>query len=150
MGINKKIFLNPVDDYECGICKEVAFPPCTTSCGDLFCKQCINEWLSSNVQCPKCKTPNPKIEENSFVQRMINNRKVNCPNNCELFKGTVFDLHQTHKNECPLEIVECTNANCTEKLIRKELDKHREKCMFRLVPCKYCSRYVIHKNMQVG
>ena len=40
---------------------------------------------------------------------------------------------------CLLLIVSCTNNNCTETMIRKDLDKHvTTGCQWRLVHCSYC------------
>ena len=41
---------------------------------------------------------------------------------------------------CLLLIVSCTNNNCAESMIRKDLDKHvTTGCQWRLVQCSYCN-----------
>ena len=57
-----------------------------------------------------------------------------------LFSVRVFLSQQNHMESCLLLIVSCTNNNCTETMIRKDLDKHVTiGCQWRLVHCSYCN-----------
>jgi len=43
---------------ECAICMDAIdhADHTTTNCGHAFCKDCIHEWLESNMTCPNCRT----------------------------------------------------------------------------------------------
>jgi len=57
-----------------------------------------------------------------------------------LFSVRVFLSQQNHTESCLLLIVSCTNNNCPETMIRKDLDKHvTVGCWWRLVHCSYCN-----------
>lgn len=56
------------------------------------------------------------------------------------YQFTVFLSQQNHMESCLLLIVSCTNNNCTETMIRKDLNKHVTiGCQWRLVQCSYCN-----------
>lgn len=45
--------------FECRICMEKSENPVATQCGHLFCKNCIDRWLTQNnakLVCPVCKS----------------------------------------------------------------------------------------------
>ena len=92
MKIDHTIFYNDnVQEYECSICKCISYPPYTTDCSHIFCQDCINNWFENNNSCPNCLKLNPRIEKNAFVERILNYRKVRCPNRCG-YKGTLIDF----------------------------------------------------------
>ena len=40
---------------------------------------------------------------------------------------------------CQFKMVDCTNENCDEKVMRRDLDHHvTRECQWRSVPCPYC------------
>jgi RING-finger-containing E3 ubiquitin ligase len=43
------------DDFECRLCYELMLKPITTSCGHVFCKNCLLRSLDHNVTCPICR-----------------------------------------------------------------------------------------------
>lgn len=46
-------FAEPVDDYlKCGICSKVLRSPRVTTCGHVYCKQCILPWIEQYGVCP--------------------------------------------------------------------------------------------------
>lgn len=56
-GYDKERFIySPPDEFDCIICSEVVMDPLECgSCGKLFCKICITDWISKN---PVTKCPN--------------------------------------------------------------------------------------------
>ena len=53
-----------------------------------------------------------------------------CPNNCEVESVLREDM-ETHKKECPLEVIQCEyhNMGCEERMMRKNKRKHEEEHM---------------------
>jgi len=56
--INSAKQLN-ISDFECPLCLSLLYEPVGFHCGHVFCKFCIERWMSSNgqlSQCPCCRT----------------------------------------------------------------------------------------------
>ena len=53
-----------------------------------------------------------------------------CPNKCEVGSVPREDM-EAHKKECPYEMIDCSyrNVGCEERMIRKDLDKHKSDYM---------------------
>lgn len=43
------------DEFECKLCYELLYKPVTTSCGHVFCKNCLLRSLDHNPTCPVCR-----------------------------------------------------------------------------------------------
>lgn len=53
MGFDIERFLEPVDDeLKCGICFGVLEDPLVTTCGHVYCSQCLVQWIAENGTCP--------------------------------------------------------------------------------------------------
>lgn len=52
-GVPKKLLYE--EDFECKLCYELLFKPITTTCGHVFCKNCLLRSLDHNVTCPICR-----------------------------------------------------------------------------------------------
>lgn len=67
---------------ECAICQEV-YNNATeaTCCGQIFCKDCIERWVSERNSCPMCREDisYSLLVASRHIQRMANEMKVSCP-----------------------------------------------------------------------
>lgn len=150
MGFEKEIFLTNIwKEYECPSCNQIAYPSRTTKCGHLFCEECTNKKLNEMNVCPECNTEDPQPQENPFVERVLNNCEVKCPNHCD-FKGKLYELVKNHIPVCSLQIVQCSNNGCEFKTERKNLNDHLRVCDYRQVKCEYCDEQIIFKNVKVN
>lgn len=53
MGLDVERFLEPIDeDLKCGICYSVLEDPLVTSCGHVYCAQCLVQWIAESGSCP--------------------------------------------------------------------------------------------------
>ena len=67
-----------------------------------------------------------------------------CSNNCGA-PGLTRGTSKSHLRECPLEVVQCTNEECTIKLQRRTLPNHlADDCPYRPIHCKYCDFQVTY------
>lgn len=116
------------ENFKCFICLQlVSEPQECASCNQLFCKSCINGWLTKGKRtCPHCVkevTPQPL---NRILRKFLDSAKLKgCPasnghNTCE--KGetemTYEQLFQHLANECPFVKVSCP-MNCGISFARK-------------------------------
>ncbi|KAL0584007.1 hypothetical protein ABG067_006104 [Albugo candida] len=91
---------------ECAICQEV-FTGATeaTCCGQIFCKECIERWVSERGSCPMCRENIgfSLLSASRHTQRMANEMKVACPYCAKVFKKAELT---EHVNECEMAPVE--------------------------------------------
>jgi hypothetical protein len=91
---------------ECAICQEV-FTSATeaTCCGQIFCKDCIERWVSERGSCPMCRENIgfSLLVSSRHAQRMANEMKVNCPYCSEVMKKAGLADHMT---SCDMATVE--------------------------------------------
>ncbi|PFH53850.1 hypothetical protein AMATHDRAFT_38647 [Amanita thiersii Skay4041] len=120
---------NPSANLTCCICRHPFVDPTTTSCAHTFCYECISNALSHSPQCPVDRLP-LSIKDlrpaDSIICSLVDelivecvHREEGCLHTCER------QLLATHLlDECAYSEVPCKDANCTQRIIRKELDAH--------------------------
>ena len=62
-------------------------------------------------------------------------RQYECPH-CQK-TGEYREMITNHLQICPMLEVPCPKRRCTTSILRCDLPKHREECLFEKVPCKY-------------
>ena len=71
-----------LDEFTCGICQDIFVRPLEAQCcGQIFCKDCIEEWLWDKTTCPSDrKTLNIKDmrSPSRVVLNLMNNMRVKC------------------------------------------------------------------------
>ena len=131
-----------VDKFICPICQEILYEPVQTSCGHLFCGQCLEG--AKVLDCPSCRT---KFEEeprrDRFNEREIKNLTIKCRSSsrgCQ-WEGELGNI-EAHQNEyCEYHVVMCINR-CGQEMERRYCDKHiRDECQMRPYHCPYCPWY---------
>ena len=121
-----------LEDLVCPICQDIASEPVQTSCGHLFCGECLK-----GSSCPVCRQQYTSMPDH-FNTRRIKGLKVGCPNSGCSWKGELGDLKR-HFTTCLYEPVPCPN-DCGGKFIRCLLGVHTHAgCPLRIVKCQYCS-----------
>jgi hypothetical protein len=120
------------EDYKCIICLQIPCSPAECSvCGQIYCKECINQALTNKKICSKCKAPiNVKnIKENAFVCQKISGLKIKCKHEgCDktFLVGKNGTTAFKHYEQCPCGKVVCNNCNkvMTLKDFYSHLDEH--------------------------
>jgi len=67
------------DEQECPICFEDPKNKKITSCGHVFCNDCIESWLPDS--CPICRKINPTIHSNNYMEELKNVVETDIPQN---------------------------------------------------------------------
>ncbi|OQR89351.1 hypothetical protein THRCLA_09782 [Thraustotheca clavata] len=91
---------------ECAICQEV-FTAATEAkcCGQIFCKLCIERWVSERNSCPMCRDELSfdQLSPSRFAQRMANDVIVSCTYCSETMKKAALEDHMDVCTEAPME-----------------------------------------------
>lgn len=91
---------------ECAICQEV-FTGATeaTCCGQIFCKDCIERWVSERGSCPMCRESIgfSLLVSSRHAQRMANEMKVTCAYCSEPMKKASLADHMVSCDMAPVE-----------------------------------------------
>ena len=71
-----------LDEFICGICQDVFVDPKETQCyRQIYCKECISQWLTNNTTCPfdrKLLDTESLRSPSRVVTNLLNNMEVKC------------------------------------------------------------------------
>ena len=91
---------NDLDEFTCGICQNIFVSPLEARCcGQIFCKDCIEEWFRERNTCPSDRRTLDIKDMRSpsrVVLNLMNNMRVKCnynANGCNTIT-TMEELHQ--------------------------------------------------------
>jgi len=116
--------------------------PVVDHCGHIFCKKCIQIYLTVHQTCPHSNESlnETELTAMNFIEKILEKQTIYCKNkekNCEwIGKYQFYDNHL--KLECLKQNINCINSGCTEEFMRGDKDKHLNDCEYRLVKCEYC------------
>ena len=134
-------FVNAQTELEglnCPICLELVSDPVQTSCGHLFCGECITR----TETCPVDRQQFTFHKDN-FNDRKVRSFKMKCPNKergCQ-WQGDLGDANKHIDTDCGYQIMKCNNAGCDVKVERRQLVDHMQKsCPKRMYKCPHCSK----------
>ncbi|XP_008823038.1 TNF receptor-associated factor 5 isoform X1 [Nannospalax galili] len=139
--------------YKCAFCHSVLHNPHQTGCGHRFCQHCILSLREVNVMpiCPVDKEvirPQEVFKDNC-CKREVLNLYVYCKNAPGCNAKIILGRFQDHLQQCPFQAVPCSNDNCREAMLRKDLEEHLSaRCQFREEKCLYCKKEVAVINLQ--
>ena len=146
------------EKYYCSICTKVLRDAClTVCCRQHFCNFCLTKWLNQGPlhTCPHCRAVGFQSVLNKEKIREIKELRIRCTHRgkgCEWVGqlGTL-DKHLLSDRGCGCVTVTCslsayTGRNhfewrrvvCGEKVERRHLTAHKEKCRYREYRCQYC------------
>lgn len=136
-------------DFFCSICQNLIWRPVEIiGCTHIFCKFCINKWITQKNICPTCKTNiTTEIRPSKAFERIFESIKVKCNNNgCK--ETPVYTNYIQHLEKCKFQKYKCTNEGCNFKGVRDEVINHCLNCEFRITSCKYCKNQVKFNELE--
>ena len=133
-----------LDELKCPICLELVTEPVQTSCGHLFCKNCIRGVESCPVDRAQFTTT-----PDHFNERRLRRFKVKCTNSekgCG-WEGDLGDAEKHTEDLCPFTICKCHNSGCNKRMERRLIDEHmRTMCSHRWRSCTHCNEEYLKVN----
>ncbi|CAG8499185.1 17974_t:CDS:2 [Funneliformis caledonium] len=150
MDLNSIAYVESVNsNLICCICQTPFVEPVVIdSCGHTFCKDCITRSLSTRSTCPVDRSHISNVNElkpaAKIIVNMVNELLVYCPNKNDgcLYQGQRQLLNFHLQEECLFTKLECRNEECREMILKKDLSKHMESCIARMVKCESCKEIV--------
>jgi len=145
-------FVQPLQSrHLCELCDSLLKEPLQLSCGDLFCRLCIEPHLTNDSRfvCPKCgeelDRDRPAFPDNSAKKEILTKLKVFCRNKlvgCE--ESFCLRDKDDHESRCPFESRPCRfrEWGCEESPAERDKDTHYADCAFRPVECPHCGECV--------
>jgi hypothetical protein len=136
-------------DFVCTICQHLARDPVVTSCSHMFCKQCLTDWLSSEIngkkqsKCPSCNKPRLTLSDcrapDALVLRMMNKVLVKCCHAQEgcTWKGEYSNVAKHLSSSC-LVCPDCFVVSASTEA----LQAHLKTCAKAQVRCSTCQQLV--------
>ncbi|KAG8433324.1 hypothetical protein GDO86_017563, partial [Hymenochirus boettgeri] len=131
-GYDLEIFTKTPDhDLLCAICHGVMRCPVMISCGHIFCRNCVMQWLKRQRTCPCCRS---EVRGKLYalmhkLKRKINRLDVKCPNEqngCPAHFPLV--KCEEHAEHCAYGVLTCSNEGCPARVLRKDMYEHSQAC----------------------
>lgn len=133
---------NTPQDLLCMVCQVTINDPVKCSnpkCEELFCQQCISNWLRNDNSCPNCQGKYGIEPLGRKLKSLINCKMVRCK--CEQTMS-YEELVGKHIYECIRKQIECP-LGCSKILVSKvDAVMHYDICMQAMVACEWCSAKV--------
>lgn len=145
--LSKTLFKLPLPDHlKCEICLDVLCNPVqTTCCGQSYCKNCSDQ--IQYLVCPHCRAKLEVFPDKKSI-RLINDLEIKCPyrigKRCQ-WKGCASEL-KNHLQNCEIKPITCS-IGCGKLVEKRNMEAHSYFCSHRQVPCKYCMKQIMHKDM---
>ncbi|CAM4538769.1 TNF receptor-associated factor 5 isoform X1 [Caretta caretta] len=139
--------------YKCAYCHLVLHNPHQTGCGHRFCQHCIISLREFNAV-PTCPVDKETIKahevfKDNCCKREVLNLQVFCKNVPQCNSKIILGRYQDHLQQCLFESVQCTNDECQDQILRKDLKDHLSlHCKFREEICQYCNQYVVSIHLK--
>ncbi|XP_010611504.1 TNF receptor-associated factor 5 isoform X2 [Fukomys damarensis] len=147
-------FTEPLEErYKCAFCCSVLHNPHQTGCGHRFCQHCILSLreLNSVPICPVDKEviKTQEVFKDNCCKREVLNLYVYCKNAPGCSAKMILGRYQDHLQQCPFQAIPCSNKNCREAVLRRDLQEHLSThCQFREERCLYCRKDIVVVNLQ--
>ena len=144
----------------CLLCGKVIEEPSSSTCGHLFCAECLQKSVGKKMSCPNCSQPLAvpansqsnnaarKDAEEALAER-LGKLSIHCTHHSAgctaVVPWTGLDRHAD--SECEYRPTRCENDGCKVQCPRNRLEEHMERCEHRIVECKVCKTRLPRKDM---
>lgn len=146
-GIPLDLVVNKIPkDFICPICLNLVWDivDCT-QCGNLFCRNCINNSLAKVKNCcPMCRKSPFNHSDCKALKKLFLNLQLKCPNKpCD--EKILYPEYINHLEKCKFRKCRCSNDGCDYENIlenKNEMMAHSILCKYGLFPCIYCGKKI--------
>uniref|UniRef100_A0A7M5XCZ4 Uncharacterized protein n=2 Tax=Clytia hemisphaerica TaxID=252671 RepID=A0A7M5XCZ4_9CNID len=138
-------------EYKCLICHLLIRNATELPCSHVFCDQCLLKWeerqhdmnKDAPLRCSLCnqaynnqtdKHPSKALDR--IIKTTLNVLCHQKENGCEWI-GKIVE-YKDHAPICQFVKINCSLAGCKEKIERRHLQEHEQKCCHRIVKCPHC------------
>ena len=139
---------NILKSFICPLCQGILDDATLEYCGcmKVYCKNCLKLYREMNKnKCPF--TGNVCLKEpESFplFNKILSNYEMKCHNfnkGCQ-WVGKYNNYKNHLKNECLKENVKCPNEKCNLIILRENLEKHLNECLYKKIKFDLCHNYI--------
>ena len=157
MGLDVKRFDGEVgEEFICSLCSKVFETPASSTCGHVFCAECLKKAIGKDIDCPKCGSSVKPSKDDSDSDKLteelaerLSQLSLHCPHSgvgCHVV--TPWGKMREHtERECEYRPAPCKHRGCSERCPMNELERHMETCDHRIVECKVCCARLPRKDM---
>ncbi|KAH7920789.1 hypothetical protein BV22DRAFT_1073414 [Leucogyrophana mollusca] len=137
----------------CCICHVPFTNPTTTkTCMHTFCYDCIVEAVRHSPQCPVDRSLlslDDLVPANPIVKHLVDELIVECPHRSAGCTHTCQrQLLASHvKDACQYIQVPCSEDDCDQVILRKDLGKHADVCIHRSTECDGCGDSIKYNDL---
>ena len=128
----------------CQLCKRKATEPVlSTCCRANFCKKCMTVIIQDKKPCPKCGS-----RDAGSLQTKASQYSVDLEVSCDAGCGWVGEIDTINAHQQVWVLVEIECDVCEQDVKKKDMDKHFQNCLEKLVSCpKKCGLCFKRKDL---
>eukprot|EP00475_Leptophrys_vorax_P042166 TRINITY_DN79516_c0_g1_i1.p1 TRINITY_DN79516_c0_g1~~TRINITY_DN79516_c0_g1_i1.p1 ORF type:complete len:323 (-),score=67.53 TRINITY_DN79516_c0_g1_i1:62-1030(-) len=150
--------IQAASEFICTKCDLVAKRPIESSCGHLFCIECLQADAGNRCRAGHCAKQlglPAQLRPSQFLVRKRAQLRVNCPyhEHCK-WTGVVTGLEAHVKDQCSYAPVKC--PACSLWVVRTSLSEHMDRCMMVPEVCRNCGvslpryQHLLHQESTCG
>lgn len=124
-------------------------------CSHIFCESCIYQALESAPQCPVDRSPLSLSDLQTAVKiihNMVNELVAHCPRSsfgCTYVGQRHLIIHHLN-SECEYTPLPCEMEECSELVLKRDMNSHVETCQYRMSECLMCKKKMRAFELEVG
>jgi hypothetical protein len=143
----------PNSNLICCICHAPFTNPTTTrTCLHTFCHDCIAVAVQHSPQCPIDRSSlslDDLSPANPIVKHLVDELIIECPNRAsgctQTFQRQLLSAHI--KDTCQYVEIPCSEEQCDKLILRKDVGKHQDACVYRSTQCDGCGATIKYSDL---
>ncbi|KAG2150893.1 hypothetical protein DEU56DRAFT_778938 [Suillus clintonianus] len=143
----------PNSNLICCICHAPFTNPTTArTCLHTFCHDCIITAVQHSPQCPIDRSPlslDDLSPANPIVKHLVDELIIECPkrvSGCtQTFQRQLLSAHV--KDACQYVEIPCSEEQCDKLILRKDVGKHQDACVYRSTQCDGCDATIKYSDL---
>ncbi|KAG1788016.1 uncharacterized protein HD556DRAFT_1405973 [Suillus plorans] len=143
----------PNSNLICCICHAPFTNPTTArTCLHTFCHDCIAVAVQHSPQCPIDRSSlslDDLSPANPIVKHLVDELIIECPNRVsgctQTFQRQLLSAHV--KDSCLYVEIPCSEEQCDKLILRKDVGKHKDACVYRSTQCDGCGTTIKYSDL---